>query len=133
MAINWKRLGSGIAWVVFSPLALLMAMMSTVRSETTYKVQLVAFRMLDCLRDHRRHGQNCRGALGRTFTSDSVLGCFRCLRRAWPHLDGVLTSLRRGILRACDFRLDVPYRHTIPVLRQATPAGGRSLSCSRRL
>jgi len=89
MAINWKRLGSGIAWVVFSPLALLMAM--------------------------------------------TVLGCFRCLRRAWPHLDGVLTSLRRGILRACDFRLDVPYRHTIPVLRQATPAGGRSLSCSRRL
>ena len=43
MAINWKRLGSGIAWVVFSPLALLMAMMSTVRSETTYRVQLVAF------------------------------------------------------------------------------------------
>ena len=43
MAINWKRLGSGLAWIVLSPLALLMAMISTVRSDTTYKVQLVAF------------------------------------------------------------------------------------------
>lgn len=43
MAINRKRLGSGLAWIVFSPLALLMAMMSTVRSDTTYTIQLVAF------------------------------------------------------------------------------------------
>ena len=43
MAIKWKLLRSGVLWIVFSPLALLMALISTVRSDVVYNVQLALF------------------------------------------------------------------------------------------
>jgi hypothetical protein len=43
MAIKWKPLRSGLLWIVFSPLALLMALISTVKSDITYNVQIALF------------------------------------------------------------------------------------------
>jgi hypothetical protein len=40
MAIKWKSLRSGLLWIVFSPLALLMAVISTAKSDTTYNIQI---------------------------------------------------------------------------------------------
>jgi hypothetical protein len=40
MAIKWKSLRSGLLWTVFSPLALLMALISTVKSDIDYNVQI---------------------------------------------------------------------------------------------
>jgi hypothetical protein len=43
LAIKWKPLRSGLLWIVFSPLALLMALLSTVKSDITYNVQIALF------------------------------------------------------------------------------------------
>jgi hypothetical protein len=43
MAAPSLRAGRAIAWLLLSPLAFLMALISTVESETIYQVQLVAF------------------------------------------------------------------------------------------
>lgn len=40
MAIKLKSLRSGLLWTVFSPVALLMALISTVESDITYNVQI---------------------------------------------------------------------------------------------
>ena len=40
MAIKLKCLRSGLLWTVFSPMALLLALISTVNSDITYKVQI---------------------------------------------------------------------------------------------
>jgi hypothetical protein len=42
MAIHWKLVRSGLLWIVFSPLALMMALISTVKSDVTYDVQVAA-------------------------------------------------------------------------------------------
>jgi hypothetical protein len=42
MAADWKSVRSGFLWIVFSPLALLMALVSTVKSDVTYHVQIAA-------------------------------------------------------------------------------------------
>jgi hypothetical protein len=43
MNSRWPAVGVGLAWIALSPLALLMALISTVKSQTTYDVQLAAF------------------------------------------------------------------------------------------
>jgi hypothetical protein len=43
MAVNWKAFRSGVGWIVFSPVALLMALISTVESDVVYNIQLAAF------------------------------------------------------------------------------------------
>jgi len=40
MAIDWKSARSGVLWILFSPLAVLMAMISTVKSDTVYHLQI---------------------------------------------------------------------------------------------
>jgi hypothetical protein len=41
MRINWRSLRSGLAWIVFSPLAFLMAAMADATSDIAYDIQLV--------------------------------------------------------------------------------------------
>jgi hypothetical protein len=40
MTTNLKAVRSGLLWIVFSPLALLMALISTVKSDVAYNVQV---------------------------------------------------------------------------------------------
>lgn len=43
MTTRANSIKSGLAWIVLSPIALLMALISTVKSDTTYYVQIALF------------------------------------------------------------------------------------------
>jgi hypothetical protein len=49
MNFRARSITQGLIWVVFSPIAVLMALISTVESITTYYIQVAAFGLWSCL------------------------------------------------------------------------------------